>query len=246
VVVSNARPLEAHAVVKILSIETSQRQGSVAACLGETLLGEHQLDSRQRSAQSLAPAIQQLLAEVGWNAMDVELVAVTQGPGSFTGLRIGVTTAKVLGYATGAGVVGLNTLEVMAAQLLLGASASGAPGPHDVVLDAQRNQLFTARYRRQGDRLLRELPTRIVDREVWKQEHPRLPESLTQGPGSGPTAAMVGQLAAWRSAHPERWPEDDVTWAAAGATAELMAMVPRYYRQSAAEEKRNGNPPAGS
>ena len=161
-----------------------------------------------------------------YTIMDVALVAVTQGPGSFTGLRIGVTTAKALGYATGAGVMGLNTLEVMAARHLLGTSSSPTTVPHDVVLDAHRNQLFTARYRRQETRLLRELPTRIVDREAWLQEHPLVTDSALEQPESLPTAAMVGQLAAWRSAHPDQWPEDDMTWAEAGDIRALMAMVP--------------------
>ncbi|MEE2685171.1 MAG: tRNA (adenosine(37)-N6)-threonylcarbamoyltransferase complex dimerization subunit type 1 TsaB [Planctomycetota bacterium] len=234
------------AVLKILSIETSRRQGSVAACLGDRLLREQQLDPLQRTARSLAPAIKRLLSDVGWSIMDVALVAVTQGPGSFTGLRIGVTTAKTLGYATGAGVMGLNTLEVMAAQLLLGTSSSHPADPHDVILNAHRNQLFTARYRRQERRLLRELPTRIVDREAWLQDHPLLIAGALEQAESLPTAAMVGQLAAWRSADPGQWPEEDMTWAEAGDTHQLMAMVPRYYRQSAAEEKRDGNSPGSS
>ncbi len=245
-VVSKACLQGVAAVLKILSIETSRRQGSVAACLGDRLLAEHQLDPLQRTARSLAPAIKNLLLDVGWSIMDVALVAVTQGPGSFTGLRIGVTTAKALGYATGAGVMGLNTLEVMAARLLLGTSSKNTAVPHDIVLDAHRNQLFTARYRRQETRLLRELPTRIVDREAWQQEHPLVTDKILEQPESFPTAAMVGQLAAWRSAHPDQWPDDDMTWAEAGDTRELMAMVPRYYRQSAAEEKRDGSSPGSS
>ena len=231
--------------LKILAIETSSRQSSIAACNGETLLKEQQLDPGQRTARALAPAIQELLADVGWSASTLELVAITQGPGSFTGLRIGVTTAKTLGYASGAGVMGLNTLEVLAAQVLLGPSASESAGPLEVVLDAQRNQFFTARYRRQEDHLVRELPTRIVDRDAWLEQCQQVADSQVEGPGSVPPAAMVGQLAAWRLARPDQWPEDDVSWAKQGERLELMAMVPRYFRPSAAEEKRDG-PPAGS
>ena len=231
--------------LKILAIETSRREGSIAACHGATVLEEHRLDPQQRTARVLAPAIQKLLADVGWQAMDLEVVAVTQGPGSFTGLRIGVTTAKTLGYASGAGVMGLNTLEVLAAQLLMGDSASESPHVHDVVLDAHRNQLFTARYRRQEDHLLCELPTHLVDRDTWLEQHPQMAGGLLEGPSSVPQAAMVGQLAAWRLDPDIQWPQDDMSWAKGGATMDVMAMVPRYYRRSAAEEKRDGISPAG-
>ena len=75
------------------------------------LLAELSLDHTQRSAQSLAPAIEALLTQVGWLPRDVQLVAVSVGPGSFTGLRVGVTTAKVFAYAVGAEVLGIDTLE---------------------------------------------------------------------------------------------------------------------------------------
>jgi tRNA threonylcarbamoyladenosine biosynthesis protein TsaB len=239
-----------HETLKILAIETSQRHGSVAACQGDILLEEHWLDTRLRTSRSLAPAIAQLLVDVGWRAVDVDLVAVTQGPGSFTGLRIGVTTAKTFGYASGAAVVGLNTLEILAVQLLMDPATTDSTGPTDVVLDAQRNQFFTARYRRQGNQLVRELPTRIVDREEWlavrKEKDDSLVDGITAGllPGRQAgqlersiAAATLGRLAAWRQADPDGWPRDDATWAKAGVLTEVMALVPRYYRQSAAEEK---------
>ena len=65
------------------------------------MLAEQPLDPTRRSAQTLAPAIATLLDAVEWRPADVELVAVATGPGSFTGLRIGVTTAKAFAYAAG-------------------------------------------------------------------------------------------------------------------------------------------------
>ena len=73
------------------------------------------LDPARRSARTLAPGIRHLLADAGWTPRDVALVAVSIGPGSFTGLRLGVMTAKAFAYAVGAPVLGIGTLEVIAA-----------------------------------------------------------------------------------------------------------------------------------
>ena len=88
--------------MRILALETTEMAGSLAAMHDRKLLAEIELDSKQRTAQSLAPGMKTLLAEAGWRPTDVELVAVTIGPGSFTGLRLGVTTAKTFAYAVGA------------------------------------------------------------------------------------------------------------------------------------------------
>ena len=100
----------------VLALETSALAGSVALFHGDRLLVQRELDSTRRSAQTLAPALAELLAAAGLTPRDVRLVATTVGPGSFTGLRVGVTTAKTFAYAVGAEVLGLNTLEVIAAQ----------------------------------------------------------------------------------------------------------------------------------
>src|SRR6185369_14233589 len=103
---------------RIIAIETSGRHGSVAALGGDAdaapPIGQIVLTAEQRTAQALAPSLKQLLAAVGWSPKDVEMVAVAIGPGSFTGLRIGVTTAKAFAYAVGAEVIGVNTLCALA------------------------------------------------------------------------------------------------------------------------------------
>ncbi len=88
--------------------------GSVAAASDGKLLAELELNPQQRSAASLAPALQDLLKMVGWRPGEVQLVAATIGPGSFTGLRVGVTTAKTFAYAVGAEVLGVDTLQAIA------------------------------------------------------------------------------------------------------------------------------------
>jgi tRNA threonylcarbamoyladenosine biosynthesis protein TsaB len=125
---------------RLLALETSGLYGSLALAEDGQVVADRTLSPPQRTAQSLAPAIEQLVAEVGWSIRDLSVVAVTVGPGSFTGLRVGVVTAKTLAYALGAQVVGVNTLEVIAARI------SNQP-QLVTVLDAQRQELFVARWR---------------------------------------------------------------------------------------------------
>ena len=102
------------------------------------------------SSVTLIRTIQQALAEKNWSPSDVDVVAVTVGPGSFTGLRIGLVTAKTFGYAAKAQVIGVNTLEVLASQARKIAKTHSGPDTQfqniKVAIDAGRNQLFVGQY----------------------------------------------------------------------------------------------------
>ena len=162
----------------------------------------------------------------------IRLVVVAVGPGSFTGLRIGVTTAKTLAYAVGAEVIGVNTLAVIAEQ------APPAATPLWVVMDAQRQELFAAKFDGQR-RFIRE--TQIASQTEWLNS--LQPGDYVTGPGlrrfvpampAGvnavdeslwmPLADAVGQLG-WRDFQ-------------AGRRNDVWSLLPQYYRQSAAEEKK--------
>ncbi len=223
--------------MRILAIETSDLRGSVALLNNGELLAERTLDAQRRSAQSLAPAIAGLLEEAGWQPQDVQLVAVATGPGSFTGLRIGVTTAKAFAYAAGCQIIGVHTLEAIAARAGANVTRLWA------VLNAERGELFAAEFARAAEGTLQEVtPTAIVDNAAWLAL--LAPGSVVTGPGlerlqdrlpSGvialepalwsPTASVVGQLG-WQSYE-------------AGQRADVFALVPQYFRRTAAEEKRD-------
>ncbi|HVT28150.1 MAG TPA: tRNA (adenosine(37)-N6)-threonylcarbamoyltransferase complex dimerization subunit type 1 TsaB [Lacipirellulaceae bacterium] len=227
---------------RILAIETSGRCGSVATLWGDaneaSLIGQAVLTGSQRTAQSLAPAIQQLLASANWSPNYVDLVAVAVGPGSFTGLRIGVTTAKAFAYAVDAELVGVNTLTALAAQTPPSAS------PLWTVLDAQRRELFAAKFRVAQRLDIRvERSTAIVPQERWlasltagdRVVGPALKRLLALLPGGvvalpeelwQPMATAVGQVA-WKVYQ-------------AGQRDDVWKLAPNYYRPSAAEEKRLG------
>lgn len=218
-----------------IALETSSLAGSVAALENGRLCVELALPAGQRSGRSLAPAIGRLLKQLAWQPRQVELVSVTTGPGSFTGLRIGVTTAKTFAYATGAEVLGVNTLDAIADQ------APHDVHPLEVALPAERGQLFVARYLPGSDsRLIRQGSIALADRDRWLAG--LVPPVLVSGPAVDamlsdlpegvtavetalrhPSAAAVGRLAA-RSY-------------AAGERGNVWELVPEYFRPSAAEEK---------
>lgn len=99
--------------MKILAIDTSCRASQTAFKDGDKISSVSVIDSRTHSVK-LLPAIETTLAQMNTQPEEIGLVAVTKGPGSFTGLRIGVTTAKMLAYASGIPAVGINTLDYIA------------------------------------------------------------------------------------------------------------------------------------
>jgi tRNA threonylcarbamoyladenosine biosynthesis protein TsaB len=225
--------------VRILALETSGRSGSLALLEGDpsaepALLHEVFLPDDRRTAQCLAPLMRQALVEAGWEPRSLELICVTHGPGSFTGLRIGVTTAKTLAYATGAKLVGVSTLAVQARQ------ARTDTGRVWALLDAQRGELFAQVYDSHADFALAPDETRVVSVEDWLSElrpgdsvtGPILPKLRDRLPAEvqvasetlwQPTASTVGELGWQRFL--------------AGRVDDLWQFVPRYYRRSAAEDK---------
>jgi tRNA threonylcarbamoyladenosine biosynthesis protein TsaB len=225
--------------MRTIAIETSGRVGSVAAFQCEAdradVLREIVLGEDQRTAQRLAPAIRDLLSSVSWSPGDVELVAVAVGPGSFTGLRIGVTAAKAFAYAIGAQIVGVNTLAVLAAQ------APPSTFPLWTVMDAQRRELFAARFTdsKQHDLGL-DIDVSIISHDEW---HASLqPGEFVTGPvlrrNSAPlpvgVAAVEEHLWQTMAASVGR-----VAWARyrSGNRDDVWKLLPQYYRSSAAEEK---------
>ncbi len=125
-----------------LGMDTSTTQGSVALVRGTELLCEWDLNVPRTHAERLLPAVKHLLEETGIGLDRVEGLAVTTGPGSFTGLRIALATAKALALVTGIPLVGIPTLDVLAENA---ASYTGLVCP---VLDARKKEVFTALYRR--------------------------------------------------------------------------------------------------
>ena len=125
----------------MLAIETSTGTAEVAIGQAGQPIQCVPLRADLRHGRDLVPCIERLLQGQGWRAADVQAVAVSQGPGSYTGLRVGLMCAKTLAYATGAHLVGVDSLQVVAA------GSGDETGEVLVVADAQRGELYVARYR---------------------------------------------------------------------------------------------------
>lgn len=125
-------------MVRGLAIETSGRLGSVALSEDGRVIAEDRFAHGLQHAAQIVPRIDALCRVAGWSPGQVEQVYVSTGPGSFTGLRIGITLAKTLSFATGARLVAVPSAMVLAH------NAPSEAGRVLIVLDAKREQVFTA------------------------------------------------------------------------------------------------------
>jgi tRNA threonylcarbamoyladenosine biosynthesis protein TsaB len=130
---------------RILAIETSGRSGSVAIGDESGLMATAELPGQMQHAAELIPTIARLLDEQEWARDSVTDVFVSIGPGSFTGLRIGVSVARTLAWSIGAKIVAVPTVDALALNAL---DADPAPEHVAVVLDAKRKQIYTAAFER--------------------------------------------------------------------------------------------------
>lgn len=231
-----------------LGIETSGRSGRIALRIDGLDLAERELSQAgRRHAQTLVLEIRDLLTNHSVVPADIDLVAVSEGPGSFTGLRVGVVCAKILAWANGTDLVMVDTLRAIAAESPKEVSRV------DIVSDAQRDDLFLGRYEvldavnSEECRLWRRSGSiKIVNVESWAQSLTDrisdgfaiagpavtkaaefLPESVRQleRPNSEPAASTIARLG-------EQLQQ-------AGHLADPMTVEPFYLRKSAAEEKRD-------
>ena len=104
--------------MKILGIETSTFSGSVSISDDDSLLCEYVFNTGPRHNEVLIPTVKRLLSDCGLGKNDLDAVCVSTGPGSFTSLRIGVSTAKALCYSLGADLAGIPSLEILASNAL--------------------------------------------------------------------------------------------------------------------------------
>jgi tRNA threonylcarbamoyladenosine biosynthesis protein TsaB len=131
--------------MRILALETSGARGGIALADGADLLEEILLEEGMRHGRDLVPAAKAACERAGWKSRSIDLVAVSIGPGSFTGIRIAVTLAKVMAFDTGAKVVAVPSLRVMA--------ENAPPDRRRVaaIVDAKRGGLFASIFERRGN-----------------------------------------------------------------------------------------------
>lgn len=136
--------------MKLLTIDTSTTTNSVALTIDGRLFAEYLVNPDRAHSSSLMSGLDQVMASAGLSINALDVIGVTQGPGSFTGLRVGIATAKGLALAAGKPVVAFSSLAMLAMNLPYAAY------PVCPMLDAKKNEVYTALYR------CRELPETLL------------------------------------------------------------------------------------
>ena len=144
----------------VLGIDTATRPGSTALAYPGVVLAQTRLDERGRHARDLLAGVGTMLAGAGVSPRDLSGIAVTVGPGSFTGVRIGMATAKGLAYSLNVGLDGLSTLEALARAVLGGGQET--PQRLCAAIAAGRGEIYAALFRVEGGEPLREGPERSL------------------------------------------------------------------------------------
>ena len=145
--------------MKILSVDSSALVASVALCEDENVLAEYTINNGNTHSETLLPMIESVLGFFELGANEIDMFAVSAGPGSFTGVRIGAATLKGLAFGFGKPCVEVSTLEAIAYNLRL---HRGLICP---VMNARRGQVYTAVFRSNGETLERLMPDAAISIE---------------------------------------------------------------------------------
>ena len=127
---------------KILAIESSGLTASVAIMVDGNIAAEYTVNNKKTHSQTLLPMITEIMETVGMKPEELDCIAISRGPGSFTGLRIGSATAKGLGLALDKPIAEVSTLEALAYNLCGNENCVICP-----IMDARRNEVYTGVYR---------------------------------------------------------------------------------------------------
>ncbi|AKS37204.1 hypothetical protein NP92_13985 [Anoxybacillus gonensis] len=150
--------------MKVLAIDTSTFVMGIAVVDGQIVKGEIITNLKKNHSIRVMPAIEALLQECDMSPKDLERIVVAKGPGSYTGVRIGVTIAKTLAWTLNIPLVGVSSLEVMAA------SAKYFQGLVVPLMDARRGQIYTGLYKVEGDCVQSIVADQVILATEWANE----------------------------------------------------------------------------
>lgn len=227
--------------MRILALEASAKSVSVAVTENGTLLAQAYQDRGLTHSVTLMPLLDGMLKTAGLTLDDMDIIAVAQGPGSFTGIRIGVSAAKGLAWAKALPCCGVSTLEAM---------AYGVTDFEGVVvgaMEARRQQVYNALFRTENGRVTRLCADRAVAMELVAEELAAMPEpKLIVGDGAvllydflqkaGIGCRLTSPLHRQQSAAGVALAAEHL--AAQGLTCSAQELQPVYLRLSQAERER--------
>lgn len=226
----------------ILAIETATPFGSIALLSGETVLTRADLPEGRQASETILSAVAGVFSGAGFGSDLVTHVAVSAGPGSFTGLRVGMSTAKGFCYGSKSRIVPVPTLHAMA----LGCPfTDGFVCP---VLDARKNEIYCALFRWEKGICRRILADFAIAPDALPE---RLPPGniFFCGDGAFSCRALIFEQLGMRAVFPpdgKGRPDASMVGKLAyrlildGAAADVATLVPFYLRRSEAEHKRKG------
>ncbi|NKB45935.1 MAG: tRNA (adenosine(37)-N6)-threonylcarbamoyltransferase complex dimerization subunit type 1 TsaB [Alphaproteobacteria bacterium] len=192
--------------MRVLAFDTTTSACSVAICVDGKTAGSFHEPMIHGQAEALVPAIEKTMTEAGITYADLDRIAVTVGPGSFTGVRVGLATARGIGVATGQPVIGVLTTEVIAAETHNEPDQSTA-----VAIDARRAEVYLQCFAPDGSAsgaplcLLPKDAATVLNSQSWilvgdgaARVHPHAKSSVVLGDVTVANAAILAQLAASR------------------------------------------------
>jgi len=223
--------------MKAIALETSGMLGSIALVEDGRVVVEEEFPQGFKHAAGIISLIDRLTRSRGWTAADVSEVYVSAGPGSFTGLRVGITVAKTLAFSLGARLVAVPSTEVLAYNAYEG-------WQHVIiVLDAKRGQVFTARYENRAGEAVEVEPPHLDTLAAMLARSPRPVQLIGEGIPYHQAAIPVDDAGVvvlpkpfWR-ARAGVVARLGLRMAAAGRFTEADKLTPLYIRRPEAEEK---------
>ena len=220
-----------------LAFESSAKAASVALVEDGRLVSQYSQCSALTHSRTLLPMAEDMLKNADMSLSDIDVIAVAQGPGSFTGIRIGVSTVKGLSWAGDKPCVGVSTLEAMAWH---GLSAGGYICP---VMDARRNQVYNALFRIEDQRPVRLTEDRPIALEELATELRALDAPVfLVGDGAELTESFLSAISLPCRIAPENLRYQSAWGVAMAASGKPLGtaddLLPVYLRLSQAERER--------
>ena len=230
--------------MKILALDSTAQTATVALTEDEKLLAEYTLNNGNTHSETLLPMVESVLTQLGMEVGDVELFALSCGPGSFTGVRIGAATVKGLAFGMHKPCIGVSTLEAMVR------GAACADGVYCACMDARKGQIYNALFNWTDGALLRRTEDRAIAISELSQELKNIPGPVYLAgdgaklvsdtlAGSGlPLILLPEQLRQQRASGVALCAMDRML---AGDPGDAAALTPNYLRMAQAERTRQNN-----